>query len=313
LPAARDAYHKALVAAESAGDGRRRVEIYVALAVIDKELDRKPEARDQVAQARALSDHLAEPSLRWQLAWAEASVVSDDDPKRSVALLREAIAARGDADDARGVALVRGLGAAQVLAGDVDEGRQTLERALALGEKLLGPSHPQLVDTLTVLGAVFVLGDRERAHLPNTAITLSMMYMQLEREPDAFAVLDRTIAAYRRAFGDNSGLAAVLAMHSGMLAYHGMSSSDLRFRKSQLDRALAERLEANAIQRKLLAPDNPELVAGLEWLGRIQRWAGTERPALRSDRSRKRWRSTRAIRSPHPTPPSTPSWASAAR
>ncbi|HEU0032602.1 MAG TPA: protein kinase [Kofleriaceae bacterium] len=300
---ARAAMHRALVAAEAAGDSRRRVVAYLRLVTIDIDLEREQDAAQWAAQARGLADHLGDPSLDWQLAWVDAAIAVHTDPKRAVELLRGVIAQRArttPTEDATTMELQRALGAALVSAGEITEGKRTLEAALAIGERVLGRSHPRLISTLTALGVVsggflnhadalpyleraFAIAQasagREHAQLPRTALVLGGVYGELMRVHDAIAVFDRTIAAYRASYGETtSSYAELLAARAEMLVLEAFEPGvDAAAAKSWFERALADKLAALAIQRKVLATDAPDLATSLERLGRVQRFA--ERPA----------------------------------
>jgi tetratricopeptide (TPR) repeat protein len=301
--AARDAYHKALVAAEAAGDARRRIVLYLLLVDVEIDLERYREAAQWAAQAHALSDHLGDPSLRWRILSADAAAATNEDPVRAVKLLREAIVLRGDPSDVESVSLQRALGAALWRNGDRAEAKRTFEHALALGEKLLGPNHPQLIETLSALGMAagamkqpadglpyleraFAIAEatagREHAQLPRTAFALAAEYGEQMRVTDSIAVLDRTLSAYKRAYADEAPLARLLTLRAEMLALDGLLANDPRAGKAEIERALADRLEATSIQRRSLPADSTELAEGLERLGRIQCFADKPADAIRS-------------------------------
>ena len=302
LPA-RSAYQRAVIAAEAVGDSRLRIQLYLRLAAVDEELDRHPDAVQWAAQARALFDRIGEPALRWRVLWIEAGVAAN--PPRSIALLREAIAAHDalvSVEDGDSVSLQRSLGAAQSAAGERDLAIATLEHSVAMAERILGPAQPGLIDPLTQLGGTYAALTRadkaapllERAlaiatrtagrqQLPKTALVLAAVYGEQGRTAESLAMLDRTIETFRRAYGEADALARLLALRSEMTALAALESDDTPDgKKPALERALADWLAALAIYRRNLRVDAPELATWLERVGRVQRFADKPSDAIRS-------------------------------
>ena len=276
---AREALQRALVASEAAGDDRRRGSIYLALAVAENKLDRRADARRWVAQARALSDHLALESLQDDVAFHEGlAAVWEDDYATAIVRLRAATAdhERRAGDDLGTMKRLLATGIALFQHDDMAEADRVLRRSLALGERLLGDHHPALINPLTMLASIaIVLGrpsdalvDLRRAfviaeasggaQLARVAAVLGAALGQAGKFEEAVGYLDRGLVAYKPAVGDDSG------QYATMLGLRGKFLTDL----GRHEAALADHVRAVEILRARLGPDNVDLATALEGEGR---------------------------------------------
>jgi serine/threonine-protein kinase len=169
--------------------------------------------------------------------------------------------------------------------GHYDEARATDERALALGEKVLGPDHLDVASTLNNLGVVFTeMGDpvrakgvveralaiRERALGPDhpqvgtTLINLGRALSATGDPSGARAIYERALALYERAVGpDHPMVALALNNLGGMLIYVGAWTEA---------RAAYER--AIAIREKALGLEHPDVAQSLHGRGTVLRLLG---------------------------------------
>jgi tetratricopeptide (TPR) repeat protein len=307
--AAREAFQRALVAAEAAGDSRQRARLYLVLANAENKLDRRSDAVRWIAQARALIDHLAIPELASEITYHEGlAAVWVDDFATALPKLRAALAEheRGGREDVRTIQLLETLGFALWQRNESSEAERVLRRAITLGERLLGERHPTLIDPLTTLGSIAIgLGrpndaeqDLRRAFtvaeastgergtlIARPAALLGALLAQTGHAEEGIGYLDRALAASKPAVGDDSGqYATLLSIRSQFLTDLGRGEA-----------ALADQARAVEITRKRFGPDGLELAQALEGLGRTLQ--GLER----FDDSVASYEEARAIRtrSPH--------------
>lgn len=172
------------------------------------------------------------------------------------------------------------------------EARPLLEEALAIRERLEGPDHPEVRDTLLRLGWLAHLARKEDAEpLLRRALTLAEKHAQ--REPEALAktlndlgsvlaaagkfdqaepTLRRALALYERLFGkEDLRVAKVLHNLSG-IAYYRSREEPARLAEAE---ALLRR--ALSIRERSLPADDLELAGSREALALLRR--GQKQPA----------------------------------
>jgi tetratricopeptide (TPR) repeat protein/predicted Ser/Thr protein kinase len=308
---ARETWQKALVACEAAGLDRVRAELYLQLAQAENILDRRSDAARWVAQARAVVERLDDTDLRVTVTYHEGLLAMwVDDYPTAVARIRDAVREHGRTVGTRGDLLLAqmldALGSALWGNNESMEAEQALGRALAIREGLLGKTHPELIDTLNLLGSVRIIAGRPKegivhlrrsftiaeqaagadgARIVNSALVLATALNQIGESKEALVLLDRAIPIYERSAGKNSGaIAHALGLRSHVLTDIG-----------DLDRALADQERAVAIQRETL-PDGLDLAIALEALGRVLQ------AAKRYDDAVAAYTESLAVRSRHPTP-----------
>ncbi|MFN0248654.1 MAG: protein kinase domain-containing protein, partial [Kofleriaceae bacterium] len=286
--AARDAWQKALVASEAAGLEELRARLYLSLARAESNIDRREDGARWLAQARAIAPRIADEGFKFDLVYTEAMVaMSRGDYPPAIELMKRAIAERervvGVRDDLDLSLALVGLGTLQWQAGANAEGDKTLQRAVAMRERLLGDTHPGLVDALNMLGSARIVAGKpsesldvlrrafaiavesagvNAARISHSAAILGTALTSLGQYDEALALIDRALPIYERATGETGQIVPMLEMRGGTLTDLGIH-----------DRARADLERAVAIRRKFSAPDSRDLAMSLEWLGRAHQAA----------------------------------------
>jgi PAS domain S-box-containing protein len=182
------------------------------------------------------------------------------------------------------------LGGIHTSLGLFAEARPLLAEALAIRERLRGPEHPEVAETLVRLGALARLsgqGDAvplfrralaiREARLgpgsPEVAEVLNDLGTALAaqgRFDEAEATLGRTLALQDRLWGDRDPRVAKTLHNLGGIAYY-------RGRPADAERLLGR---AVAIRETALAPDDPDLAGSLEALALLRQQQGRPAEAL---------------------------------
>lgn len=280
--AARDAWQKALVASEAAGLEELRARLYLDLARAESNIDRREDSLRWLAQARGVIARIADDNLRFDLAFTEGRVAMSlnefpaaiEHMKNAIALRESAVGTRDDLD--LSLALI-GLGTLQWQSGANAEGDKTLQRAVAMRERLLGDTHPGLIDALNMLGSARIVAGKpsesldvlrrsfaiavesagaNAARISHSAAILGTALTSLGKNDEALALLDRALPIYERATGETGQIVPLLEMRGRTLTALAVH-----------DRARADLERAVAIRRKFSAPDSRDLAMSLEWLG----------------------------------------------
>lgn len=176
------------------------------------------------------------------------------------------------------------LGGIHTSLGLFDEARPLLDEALAIRERLRGPRHPEVAETLVRLGALARLsgkGDavplfrralaiREAGFGPESAGVAEVLNdlgasLAADRQfAEAETTLQRALAIQERLWGGRDPrVAKTLHNLSGIAYYRGRPADAERF----LQRALT-------IREAVLAPDDPDLAGSLEALALLRRSQG---------------------------------------
>ncbi len=159
------------------------------------------------------------------------------------------------------------------------------ERALAIREKALGPSHPDTAATIEGLALVFqaqsrfakarplleqALSIRERALGPDhvdTAQTLNNLgwFFHESGEFDkARPLLERALAVHEKAFGSEHAKTAITLNNLALLV---QAQGDLEKARQLFERALA-------VTETTLGPDHPSIAPSLNNLALVLKWEG---------------------------------------
>ncbi|MFN0249829.1 MAG: protein kinase domain-containing protein [Kofleriaceae bacterium] len=307
--AARDAWQKALVASEAAGLEELRARLYLSLARAESNIDRREDGARWLAQARAIAPRVADEGFQFDLVYTEAMVamIRDEYPA-ATELMKKAIVERervvGTRDDLDLSLALVGLGTLQWQAGANAEGDRTLQRAVAMRERLLGDTHPGLVDALNMLGSARIIAGKpsesldvlrrafaiavesagaNAARISHSAAILGTALTSLGRYDEALALIDRALPIYERATGETGQIVPMLEMR-------GRTLTDLGIH----DRARTDLERAVTIRRKFSAPDSRDLAMSLEWLGRAHQ------AAMRFDDAITAFTEARSIGQRHP-------------
>jgi tetratricopeptide (TPR) repeat protein len=142
--------------------------------------------------------------------------------------------------DEREAALCYELGTSLWAAGDLRGARAQIERALEIRERLLGPSDPRTIATLSGLGSLL----HAQGDLAGAQATLQRALQLSEATAD----------------GDHAETAEILTNLAWTLRYQG----DLVGARSALERALE-------LSERTLGPDHPDTVSRLNGLGMLLR------------------------------------------
>ena len=176
------------------------------------------------------------------------------------------------------------LGGIHTSLGLFDEARPLLAEALAIRERLRGPEHPEVAETLVRLGALARLSGQgddvplfrralairearlgpESAEVSEVLNNLGTALAAKGQFDEAETVLRRTLALQERLWGGRDArVAKTLHNLSGIAYYRGRPADAEQF----LQRALS-------IREAVLAPDDPDLAGSLEALGLLRQSQG---------------------------------------
>lgn len=285
---ARDAFEKALVAAETAGNERLRSSIYFSLVGANLDNPHRTEARRWLAQARALLEKLQDVSQQWRLDMFEG--VLDADAASAVAKLRaarDAYAKRGE--DQNTVVILGQLASALERAGNIDEGLTEARRAVEVAERVLGHDHPALIAPLQSVATLLA----QQGHVPDALDTARRALDIAERRHGDVGIASIRLAFTLMGAGELVGAEALVTRAAPLVdAYDGPRSAlagnvyMLRgLLRGQLDRheeAIADFLHSLDIERAWEPPESPTFIDLFEYLGRSQRALGRYDDAARS-------------------------------
>jgi tetratricopeptide (TPR) repeat protein len=176
------------------------------------------------------------------------------------------------------------LGGIHTSLGLFDEARPLLAEALAIRERLRGPDHPEVAETLVHLGALARLsgqGDAvplfrralaireaslgpESPEVAEVLNDLGAAFAAQGRFDEAEATLRRTLALQERLWGGRDPRVAKTLHNLAGIAYYRHRPADA---EQLLQRALA-------IREAALAPDDPDLAGSLEALALLRQDQG---------------------------------------
>lgn len=204
----------------------------------------------------------------------------------------EVVAPRADAAENEDAAVLwNNLGNHLNMIADYSDARQCLERALAIGERTLGPDHPTVAVRLSNLGTLLhSLGDlpAARQHLERALVIAEGVYGPVHSEvavclnnlgillhdlgdlPAARQHLERALVISEQAFGSNHPNVAVNYGNLGHVIY---ALGDLQTARTYYEQALN-------IFDQTLGPDHPRTATALADLGGLLRILG-DLPAAR--------------------------------
>jgi CheY-like chemotaxis protein len=162
-------YHKAIAAAERAGDDKLRASLYLDQALVSAFLEDLPATDRWIEQGKGLLERLQLHELEWTLAYRQAdSARRHGDEATAEKLFRRALAAYTrdhPVEDHQMALIVAAIGTAQ----GGEDGKRTVDRAIAIAERALGANHPALISMLTSRGAM-VHEDKPEAALPHLSV-----------------------------------------------------------------------------------------------------------------------------------------------
>ncbi len=141
------------------------------------------------------------------------------------------------------------LGGELVAMDEFAEARTMYERALAIGERVLGPEHPDVGRTLGNLGT---------------------LYMRLGELAEARRLMERTLASHEQSLGPDHPLIAVTLNN---LAILDTMAGEFPAARARYERALAS-------TRRVLGPDHPEVAGHLNNLANLLESTGAHAEAL---------------------------------
>lgn len=186
--------------------------------------------------------------------------------------------------------LLAGLGSIYNDLGLFDEARPLLEESLAVRQRLLGPDHLEVAESLSFLGiTAFRSGQEDAVPLFRRALRIRLKQGQIEtaetaqllnsfgavlatrnRFEGAEILLRRSLALHERALGEDLSLARILQNLGGLALMRGRTDEA----ESLLQRALA-------IREARLPPDHPDLIANREALAFPLKVLGRQAEAAR--------------------------------
>jgi tetratricopeptide (TPR) repeat protein len=194
--------------------------------------------------------------------------------------LRAVTEAAQPREDARTADLATALGDALYRIGDYAGAQPAWERALALRERTLGPDHPQVVESLNNLAAVYcyqgryaeaepllqralALGERtlgsDHLQVVESLNNLAVVHQAQGRYAEAEPLLQRALALGEPALGPNHPHVTG-SLDSLAAVYLGQG----RYAEAEL---LVQR--ALALQEQALGPDHPQVAGSLNYLANI--------------------------------------------
>jgi eukaryotic-like serine/threonine-protein kinase len=281
-PAAEADLKAAILAAEAGGHLEAATRAWVELtALYGDRLQKFPEAHAAADHARALLERLGgDPRLEAALDDNFGMALMEEGKYGEArAVLEKSLPLRDAADPDRGITL-NALGNLMRKQGDYAGAVDYHERARALFEKTLGPSHPKVAQaTKNVGNSYWSKGQLDEALAlyqkaleiqlralgpdhPDTAgtrVNVAAVYLQRGKFDEAIAEFKPVIAAYEKKLGpDNAEL--LPSLNNMAVAYQ--SKGDLAEAEKILRRALA-------IAEKTYGPEHPEVENALVNLGDV--------------------------------------------